>query len=174
MAQIRNRFDIQNSINEDNAILLGKLPNFFKMDDEISFVKGICISIVVHILFVFIMLILSALMGLVFPHLPKPDLPTRDIEFKLVQNESKPPININTKIRSDRDSQAGGKHDPKRAISEPSPKASKPSKLAQKQQPKQVKQPQVVQKQQQKPVPKVPMEPKVQPVKPAGAYHQQE
>ena len=35
-----------------------------------------------------------------------------DLEFKLVQNESKPPINKNTKIRSDRDSQAGGKHDP--------------------------------------------------------------
>lgn len=64
-------------------------------------------------------------MGLVMPHLPKPELPNRDIEFKLVQAESKPPINKNTKIRSDRDSQAGGKHDPNRPVSEPKPLASR-------------------------------------------------
>ena len=93
MAQIRNKFDIQNSLSDENALLLRKLPNFFKTDDEIPFFKGIGLSVLVHIVFIISMMILSAFMGLVFPHLPKPELPTRDVEFKLVQNESKPPIN---------------------------------------------------------------------------------
>ena len=132
MAQIRNKFDINNSISEENSRLLRKLPNFSNTQDEIPFWMGILFSLITHVVFVIFMIILSAFMGLVFPHLPKPELPTRDVEFKLVQNESKPPINKNTKIRSDRDSRAGGKHDPKRAVSEPTSKSSKPVKQAQK------------------------------------------
>jgi TonB family protein len=56
--------------------------------------------------------------------LKKPDLKQKDIEFVLVEKEAKP-INKNTKFRSDKDSQAGGKHDPKRKVSEPKPPAPK-------------------------------------------------
>ena len=116
----------------------------------------------------FLLGIFSFFFGLVFPQLPKPELPIQDVEFKLVQNESKPPINKKTKIRSDRDSQAGGKHDPKRAVSEPSPAPSKPKKQAQKTQtakPQQKNVQKQPQKQPQKPlVQQKPVE-KPQPVK---------
>ncbi len=154
MAQIRNRFDIQNSITEDDTVTAKRLPNLFDDIDELKPASGILISIATHILIALILMIFSALYGLVFPHLPKPELPNRDVEFKLVQNESKPPINKNTKIRSDRDSRAGGKHDPKRAISEPSPMASKPTKQAKAQSQPMAPKKTVVQKQPQtKPTP---------------------
>ena len=163
MAQIRNRYDIENSIEDEKIVLTKKLPNFFNERDGIGPFKGISLSIVFHLLFMLVMITFQIFTNLVLPHLPKPDLPTRDIEFKLVQAESKPPINKKTAIRSDRDSQAGGKHDPTRPISEPKPsqKASKPvakqtpaaapkapkqePKTVQKQQPKQTPQPKVVQ-----------------------------
>ncbi len=150
MAQIRNRFDIQNSITEDETTVTKRLPNLFNDVDELKPVNGILISIATHVLIALLLMIFSALYGLVFPHLPKPELPNRDVEFKLVQNESKPPINKNTKIRSDRDSRAGGKHDPKRAVSEPSPMASKPAKQAKAQTKPAAPKKTVVQKQPQK------------------------
>jgi TonB family protein len=119
MAQIRNRFDIQNNMLDEASSK--RLPNFFIETDEVKPVVGLTLSVVFHILFVLLLFLITALQGLIFPLLPKPELPAQNLEFKLVQNESKPPIDKNTKIRSDRDSQAGGKHDPKRTISEPSP-----------------------------------------------------
>lgn len=135
MAQIRNRFDIQETINDDT--LLKRLPNFFDTKDEVNPFLGICLSVWAHIIFVVLMFVLAYFHGLIFSMLPKPELPEKNIEFKLVQNESKPPINKNTKIRSDRDSQAGGKHDPKKPISQPSaPQAAQQKKsIAQKSQP---------------------------------------
>ena len=115
MAQIRNRFDIENSIYDERLGNIKKLPNFFDDNsDEIKPFFGITLSVFSHIIFAFVLLVFSIFHNLIFPHLPKPELPNRNLEFKLVQNESKPPINKNTKIRSDRDSQAGGKHDPKK------------------------------------------------------------
>lgn len=136
MAQIRNKFDIQNILDDEKTT--GKsLPSFFKSNDEIKPLLGISLSLGFHIVFGFILFIFTLIHGLVFPHLPKPELPNRNIEFKLVQNESKPPINKNTKIRSDRDSRAGGKHDPKKIVSEPSPAAPQVKKsVAKKSQPK--------------------------------------
>lgn len=116
MAHIRNRFDIQNDIEEERYTLKKRLPNCFMSDDEIAHWKSFILSVLIHgVLFssAFIFQVY------IFSKLPKPLPPTRDIEFKLVQAEEKPPINKNTKIRSDRNTQAGGKHDPKRAISEP-------------------------------------------------------
>ena len=162
MAQIRNKFDIQNSY--EQALMAGKkLPNFFQAVDEIKPATGLSLSILIHILLAIVTLIVSFICGIVFPHLPKPELPNRNLKFKLVQNESKPPINKNTKIRSDRDSQAGGKHNPKKVVSEPTPKAPAVKKqVAQK--PAQLKpQPQ---KQVQKPQPqKVVQKPTPQPQK---------
>ena len=98
MAQIRNRFDLQNSIIDEQITAKKRLPNFFNTNDEIGPIKGISFSIALHIFFTCLLIIITSVMGLVFPHLPKPELPNRDVEFKLVQNESKPPINKNTKI----------------------------------------------------------------------------
>ena len=122
MAQIRNRFEIQNSLLEE-AKCSKKLPNFFDTLDEIPPIKGLGMSCGVHIILIIAFLVLGTVQKALFPLLPKPNV-QQDIEFKLVQDESQPPINKKTKIRSDRDSRAGGKHDPKRSISMPSPKPS--------------------------------------------------
>ncbi len=151
MAQIRNRFDLQNSIEEEKTTTERKLPNFFLPCDELTLISGISLSILVHLLLAISMFLLANVLGLSFANLSKPDLPKKDIEFKLVQNESKPPINKKTRIRSDRDSQAGGKHDPKKPVSQPSPaptkqpapaqKPQQPTKQPVKQPPKQVQKP---------------------------------
>ena len=129
MTHIRNRLDIQNDI-VDEATITKRLPNYFICDDEISPLKGFSLSILTHILLI---LFAFSMQVFVFSKLPKPVPPTRDIEFKLVQNEEKPPINKKTKVRSDRNSQAGGKHNPKKPISEPgktSPVKKQPKKAA--------------------------------------------
>lgn len=166
MTQISNRIDIQNSIEDEALIVKRKLPNFFTVRDDMNALTGISLSIVVHCVFILAMLILSAL-GFVFPKFALPDLPNKDIEFKLVQNEEKPPINKNTKIRSDRNSQAGGKHDPKRPISAPSSKPSAPAKAAAPSKPAKqaVAQKSVQPKAQPKPQPKIAQQPQKQPVK---------
>ena len=165
MTQISNTNDIYNIKEEMHS---GKsLPNFFLTDDEVKPLAGISLSIVAHIVFALVFIVATIIQGLVFPHLPKPELPNRNIEFKLVQNESKPPINKNTKNRSDRDSQAGGKHDPTKIESEPRPSAPQVKKSApaqaQKPQPKKVEQKPVV-KPQPKPQPQKSVVQQTQPV----------
>ena len=173
MAQIRNRFDIQEAVNDDMTSIK-TLPNFFIDDDDIHPFLGMVYSVLTHVLFAIVLVCILFLQELIFPRLPKPELPDRDIEFKFVQNQSKPPINKNTKIRSDRDSQAGGVHDPKRMISEPSKKVESAQKNpAPKQQPAQKR----VVKSQPKPTikpqvkseakPQAKPQPKPQPVVPA-------
>lgn len=129
MTHIRNRYDIQNDIDEEKYTAKKRLPNFFLSNDELSHWKGFSLSILVHLL---LAALAFSLQVYVFSKLPKPMPPTRDIEFKLVQAEEKPPINKNTKFRSDRNTQAGGKHDPKRAISEPGTQSKQKPKPAQK------------------------------------------
>ena len=157
MAKIENRFDILNKINEENGNK--HLPIFFNKADEIEPIKGFALSILIHLIFTLVLILISLFHNLIFPLFPKPELPTQDIEFVLVQKESKPPINKNTKLFSDKDSQAGGIHDPKKPVSEPKPTAKKndksPSDVEQKnvkQTPKTISKPEVkpVVKQQQK------------------------
>ena len=173
MAQIRNKQDIDITAEDEAITRSHKLPNFFDSDDEIKPVYGISASLLAHFLLAIFIIILSEL-GITFTKFAPPELPNRDIEFKLVENpEQKPPIDKNTKIRSDRDSQAGGIHDPKKPISEPGPAAApkapaqpKPQAPAQpKAQPKApAPQPKAqVQKPQPKPQPKVATTPKPQP-----------
>ena len=153
MTQIKNKLDIRDSIEDDITATSKRLPNFFDNSDDMNTITGLMLSLLVHAA-LWLLIMLLSLLGFVFPKMELPNLPDRDIEFKLVQNESKPPINKNTKIRSDRDSQAGGKHDPKKPISDPTPKGPKPAKSAPsvKSQPKKVAQPQktAVQPQKQK------------------------
>ena len=158
MAQIKNKFEIEDIANQ--GLVSKSLPNFFDTKDEIDPIAGIALSISAHIIFIGLFIILSLLNSFVYSLLPKPELPQKNIEFKLVQKESKPPINKKTNLRSDRDSQAGGKHDPKKVISEP----SKSSAAQQKSQPAKKPQPQKPQPQKpqpQKPQPKVAQKPVV-------------
>lgn len=77
-----------------------------------------------------LVIFVAGLLGITFSIFNKPLMndtkKPKDIEFVLVNKEAKP-INKNTKYRSDRDSRAGGIHDPNRPVSQPQA-ASQPSK----------------------------------------------
>ena len=116
-----------------------------KEKDEISFEKAFIIALLLHPATIVILLLSSLilkLLGIDLSLFHKPDLKPKDIEFVLVEKEA-PPIDKNTKNRADKNSQAGGKHDPKRPVSLPQTSAPKspdkkptspaPSKPAQKQ-----------------------------------------
>ena len=140
-----------------------ELPAVARKDkEEISFEKALIIAFILHPLVVVIFFLSCLIMTYFgFDLFKKPEMKPKDIEFVLVEKEA-PPIDKNTKNRSDKNSQAGGKHDPKRKVSLPQqeapkapakkptpPKAQKPAvqKPAVKPQPK----PQPVQKPTQKP-----------------------
>lgn len=117
---------------------------------EISLKKSILISTVLHPLVVFLIWGLTALLillGIIVPIFNKPQL-KKDITFTLVTNPEATPINKNTKNRSDRNSRAGGKHDPTKRESEPRPQASS---ARQQQQASQANKPKTVQKPMAKP-----------------------
>lgn len=144
MGQISSKYDIDEDIEKGKK----RLPSSFKdPSNEISFKKSLLLSTVLHPAVVVIFWIASlilALLGINFLSLDKPPLQPKDIEFVLVTKEA-PPIDKNTKNRADMDSRAGGKHDPTRKVSEPSPapapkQAASPApkpKAAEKPQPKQ-------------------------------------
>ncbi len=143
MTQIKNKIDIQDLIEDDAAVITRRMPNFFNTSDEMNPLAGIILSVLIHGV-VWLLFILLSLMGFVFPRMALPNLPDRDIEFRLVQTETKPPIDKKKAFKSNANSQAGGKHDPKKIVSDPTPKGPKPKKPAPsaKAQPKQVQKPQ--------------------------------
>ena len=108
-------------------------PAVLKNKEELSLEKSILISAILHPtafgVGALIMLIL-ALMGVTFAIFDKPKPKLNDIEFVLVDKEDTP-INKKTPYRADINSRAGGKHDPTRKVSMPSPppgpKASQPT-----------------------------------------------
>lgn len=127
---------------------------FFPDKDEISLPKAFGISIGIHAVAIVVFTLLFyifALLGIINILFPSPERKTEDISFVLVEKEQ-PPINKNTPYRSDRNSRAGGKHDPTKKVSlptgsggqkakSPSPKPGSPksqSKPTVKQQPQQV------------------------------------
>ena len=96
---------------------------------EISFRKSIFISTLLHpafVLFIVSVIFISKLLGFSFNIFEKPKLKMRDIEFTIVTREATP-INKNTRYRSDINSRAGGKHDPRRKESEPRPQSASSS-----------------------------------------------
>lgn len=129
--------------------------------DDLSLKKSIVISTILHPAVAgaaWLIVIILALLGLHLNLFEKPKPKTNDIEFVLVEKEDTP-INKNTPYRADRNSRAGGHHDPTRKVSMPStpsgavqkPKAASqqaaPQKVAQ--QPKAQPKPQVQQPKQQ-------------------------
>lgn len=164
--------------NEDNIKSKGsvktaryEVPAVIRKDkEEVSFEKALIIALVLHPLVILILILSSfilKLLGIDFDLFKKPDMKPKDIEFVLVEKEA-PPIDKNTKNRADKDSQAGGKHDPKRPVS--LPQTAAPKAPAKKPTPPPAKKP-AVQKPQPKPQPAVkpqtpkPVEQKVQPQK---------
>jgi len=95
--------------------------------DEMSFEKALIWAFILHPAVILILLLSSfilKLLGIDLSLFNKPDLKPKDIEFVLVEKEA-PPIDKNTKNRADKNSQAGGKHDPKRPVSLPQTAAPK-------------------------------------------------
>lgn len=141
-------------------------------EDDLSIPKCALVSAVMHPVvagLAWLTVFILTLLGITLPIFEKPQQKPKDIEFVLVNKEAEP-INKNTKYRADRNSRAGGKHDPNRPVSQPqaASKQSKPQKAApaQKQQKQVQKQPAKqqpkAQKQQkvQQPAPKTPLAPK--------------
>lgn len=101
----------------DNTYTGKKLPNMFNSEDKLS--RFIVFAVVFHVLMVGLMYVCINVLGIHFSLLDKPEWQTKDIEFVLTENEAEP-INKNTKYRSDKNSRAGGIHDPKKVVSMPS------------------------------------------------------
>ena len=102
----------------------------FDDENEISLAKSMLISLIAHpiaIGSVWFLIFLLTLIGLINPLANRPDLKMKDIEFVLVEKEA-PPINKKTPYRADRDSKAGGKHDPKKKVSLPTTPSSQAKK----------------------------------------------
>lgn len=137
------------------------IPDIYKKDNsDISLPKCVAISAVLHpvvIGLIWLSIFILALLGITFSVFDKPQQKPKDIEFVLVNKEATP-INKNTKYRADKNSRAGGIHDPKRPVSQPiaATKASQPQKAAPavKSPEKKVQQPKQKQQQQKKPVKK--------------------
>lgn len=104
----------------------------FDDENEISLPKSMLISLILHPVVVgtiWLLAFVMMLLGLINPLAKRPDLKTKDIEFVLVE-KSAPPINKKTPYRADRDSRAGGKHDPTKKVSLPTAPGSKAQKPA--------------------------------------------
>lgn len=107
---------------ENEQELNYKIPAVFQYDKkEMSLTKSIVVSTAIHPLAVFLVwlfIFIAGLLGISFVVFNKPEAKPKDIEFVLVDKEQTP-INKNTRYRSDKNSRAGGKHDPKRKVSMP-------------------------------------------------------
>ena len=113
------------------------LPSIVTSKPEvIPIQKSFLISTALHPTVVFLIWLISIMLALAGIQLFKFDKfkmqPKRDIEFVLVDKPA-PPRDPNTKNRADINSRSGGKNDPKRKVSMPSPapkKTQKPSAAA--------------------------------------------
>ena len=116
------------------------VPPMYKKKNTDELPLGICvfISALLHPTvagLAWLALFILAIFGVTFAVFEKPEQPPKDIEFVLVNKEAEP-INKNTPYRADRNSRAGGIHDPKRPVSMPTPAASPAPKQQAAQQPK--------------------------------------
>ena len=96
----------------------------------ISFKKAVVMSTILHPAVVCVIALIAfglMLLGIDLFMLKPPKPKINDLEFVLVEKQA-PPINKKTPYRADINSRAGGKHDPKRKVSMPSPKPAKTQK----------------------------------------------
>ena len=106
-------------------------PAVLNKEEEVSLTKAIFLSTFVHVFgsafviaIVAIALFILQLLGLNLDLFKKPEMQMKDIEFVLVNKEAKP-INPKTRFRADKNSRAGGKHDPRKLVSPPSAQTRK-------------------------------------------------
>lgn len=100
-------------------------PAVLNSAEEISLIKAIFLSTLIHIVGSFllvctiaIIMFILQILGLNLGLFQKPEMQMKDIEFVLVNKEDKP-INPRTKFRADKSSRGGGKHDPKKMVAAP-------------------------------------------------------
>ena len=100
-------------------------PAVLNQEEEVSLTKAIFLSAFIHVFgsaliiaAVAIILFILQILGLNLDLFQKPEMKMKDIEFVLVNKEAKP-INPKTRFRADKNSRAGGKHDPKKLVSTP-------------------------------------------------------
>ena len=107
---------------EDQETTNYRIPAVFRENKkDMSLTKSIVVSTAIHPLAVFLVwlfIFVAGLLGISFVIFNKPEAKPKDIEFVLVDKENTP-INKNTRFRADRNSRAGGKHDPKKKVSMP-------------------------------------------------------
>lgn len=108
------------------------IPAVIRHDKKgISLKKSIILSTVLHptvIGAIWLIIFILALLGITFSIFERPKPKMNDIEFVLVDNaKEQMPLNKKTPYRSDRNTRTGGKRDPKRKVSIPSPSPAKKS-----------------------------------------------
>lgn len=128
MAILGNRNNlIEDEIDEEQGYTI---PAVIRKDEkEISLKKSVILSSILHptvVGLVWLIVFVLALMGITFSIFERPKPKVNDIEFVLVDKQQTP-LNKKTRYRSDINSRTGGKNDPKRKVSMPSPSASRKS-----------------------------------------------
>ncbi len=146
----------QNLIEDEEQKNKFKTPSVMITDDEdLTLKKSILLSAFLHPASIGVILATSLILtffGINLDLFKKPEMKKKDIEFVLVDKEATP-INKNTPYRSDKDSQAGGQHDPTKKVTMPSPAPGVVQQAQPQAQPKQ-EQPKVVSQPTPKPVAK--------------------
>lgn len=125
----------KNSLIEDDDIEKQEnytVPAVIRHDEkEMSLKKSVILSAILHptvIGAIWLIILILALMGITFSIFERPKPKMNDIEFVLVDNaKEQMPLNKKTHFRSDRNTRTGGKRDPKRKVSMPSPSPAKKS-----------------------------------------------
>ncbi len=122
--------DYKDNIEEEQELADNRgfsLPAVIREDREsMSMEKAFALSVIIHIVTALLAWLLSVVLlwlGIIVPLAQKPKPKMNDIEFVLVDKEDTP-INKNTPYRADRNSRAGGHHDPTRKVSMPSAPSS--------------------------------------------------
>lgn len=108
------------------------VPAVIRHDEkEMSLKKSVILSAILHpavVGAIWLIIFILALLGITFSIFERPKPKMNDIEFVLVDNaKEQMPLNKKTPYRSDRNTRTGGKRDPKRKVSMPSPSPAKKS-----------------------------------------------
>lgn len=126
MALLGKKFDYLDE--EQDGTEEYQVPSVFRNNPkELSLKKSIFLSTILHPAVVggiWLLLFILTLLGINIALFDKPEPKPKDIEFVLVNKEATP-INKKTPYRADRNSRAGGKHDPRRKVSMPQAAAPK-------------------------------------------------
>ena len=98
-------------------------PLFMQEEEIIPIKDALGWAAIVHVAVLVFFPLASLVFHWDFTVFNRPKIKQRNIEFVLVAQPEKDPINKNTPFRADRNTQAGGIHDPNRPISPPLPSA---------------------------------------------------